>query len=169
MDKFKKFLKALADYPKAVLWVVSGRAERDNAELRQSLEDLHQRAEETLQLMRDKMAFDTFKTRKASDYFNEAAAKHPDMADNYKRLATLAATVNLDKMRGDINAYPPEDAANKEWHVVRQRYAEEITRYVEPSLGEFAAQDAARWARLEKNWPELAGKAKPSVPPAPNP
>ena len=167
MDKFKKFLQALKDYPRAFYRSVSGQAARDNEELRKRLKDLEQKTGELIELAQDGMALSAFKARKASDYFNEAAAKHPEMADNYKRLATLAATVDLDKMRGDINAYPPEDAANKEWHLVRERYADEISRYVEPHLGEFAAQDPARWQRIEKQWPEYVGKVK--LPEAPRP
>jgi hypothetical protein len=153
MDKFKNFLKAVRNYPRNLYHVLSGNAEREAQALQAELKELEQRTGDILEEVKDNQALQAFRCRKAADYFNEVAAREPEMAQEYQRLSKLAATVDLGKMRGDINAYQPGEEDNREWHRVRERYADEIRKFSDARIDEFIAQDPARWERLQKNKP----------------
>ena len=93
------------------------------------------------------------------------AEKMPEMADEYRDLAALAAKVDTGKMRGSIAAYGAGESDVKRWHTVRERYSDEINAYVSAHIEGFVKEDPKRWERMQKNAPALAAKvAKPPSP-----
>ncbi|MDI1228900.1 MAG: hypothetical protein PSY14_14565 [bacterium] len=161
MAGFKDFLKNVKDYPKEIYDRMTGSREKELARLRRETESIQKETAEIIGKVQDAIELGTFKARKASEYFNDVAAKHPEISEEYQRLAKIAASVDVARMKGHISAYGPGEEANKQWHLVRERYADEITQYAGKKIGEFIDANPERWDRIEKSFPDLAAKLKP--------
>lgn len=161
MPSLKDLLKAAADYPKEIYDRMTGAREKEVARLRRETETIQKETAEIIGKVQDAIELGTFKARKASEYFNDVAAKHPEISEEYQRLAKIAASVDVARMKGHISAYGPHEEANRQWHLVRERYADEITQYAGKKIGEFIEADPARWDRIEKSFPDLAAKLRP--------
>lgn len=161
MGTFKKITDTIKKYAQATYDVFSGKAEQDRLELKKMIEEGLAKSEELMVLIEDGMALKKFTTRKAADYFNEAAAKEPDMSEEYKRFAHLAATVDPGKMRGRPDVYPPGEEDMAEWHRISDRFKKEIKEYAEAHIEPFVAENPERWERI------LKARAAPKPPYAP--
>lgn len=160
MKPFDDILKKVKD----VFNLLSGRSERELQRLKQETEDLQKKVKQTMVEAADLTALSEFRTRRAAEYFTTRAVMEPDQGPTYRRLAELAATVDLGKMRGDINAYGPGEEKNREWHVIKDRYKDEINGYASSRIQEFIDADPKRWERMKTNSPALTAKLKPSTP-----
>lgn len=155
------YLKSIADKLKAAYDVVTGKSAREAEKLRKEALELVEKSKELSELMRDHMALTKFKARKASEYFNERAAREPEQAEEYRRIAQLAATVDTSKLRGVVSAYTSNEADVKEWHLISDRYSSELNQYAGKKIGEFIAEDPARWERIKKQAPDKVADLKP--------
>ncbi|HYD19116.1 MAG TPA: hypothetical protein VEF76_11615 [Patescibacteria group bacterium] len=161
MKSLKEMLSAIKDSPKTLYDMATGKQQKELARLRREAEAIQQETQEIIGRVKDAIDLGTFKARKASEYFNDVAAKHPEISEEYQRLAKIAASVDVARMRGDIAAYGPAEKLNREWHLMRERYADEIAQYTGKKIDEFIEADPHRWQRIEQNFPDLAAKLKP--------
>jgi hypothetical protein len=160
MNPFSDFLKKAKD----IFNLVSGRSERELKRLKQETEETYRQVEKLARQADDLMALNEFRTRKAAEYFLTRAAMEPSNAPFYRRLADLAATVDLKKMRGDINAYQPGEEKNREWHIEKERHKDGINKYALSHIDQFIEADPQRWARLQQNSPHITNGLKPPKP-----
>lgn len=167
MSKTKNFFKSIAKAPKDIFNALSGKTAREHEKMKQEITRINQETEIILEQVEDFRAFERFRAKMASEYFTGLAEKMPEMADEYRDLAELAAKVNPDKMRGSIAAYGAGESDARRWHTVRERYSDEINAYVFAHIDSFAQEDPKRWERMQKNAPALAAKAQKAKPPAP--
>lgn len=165
MSKIKNFFKSMAKAPKDIFNALSGKTAKEHEKMKEEIARINQETEVILEQVEDFRAFERFRAKMASEFFTGMAEKMPEMADEYRDLAALAAKVDTGKMRGSIAAYGAGESDVKRWHTVRERYSDEINAYVSAHIEGFVKEDPKRWERMQKNAPALAAKvAKPPSP-----
>lgn len=161
MSKMKDFFTKMARAPRDIFNVLSGKAARDAEKMKQEIKRINEENRGILEQVDDLMAFERFRARMAGKYFTCLAKAQPEMAHEYNDLAALAARVDTSRLRGDASAYQQGEEEAQRWHLVRERYHDEISRFAARHIESFIKEDPERWARMEKHAPKLAKTMKP--------
>ncbi|MBI1215168.1 MAG: hypothetical protein GC185_05030 [Alphaproteobacteria bacterium] len=164
MKNFETWMKMLNALTNSTADVMHDKVEKDRQELLRDIEKTCAEARELMQRLDDFIAFETFRVNKAADYFNEAAKKCPESAQEYYYLAEVAKEIARTAPEKGLSNLNDEHRSIRRtssplleaWRRARETYQCEIDGYVGEKLDEFIAPNPGRWERMKKAQPDLA-------------